>query len=541
MRRPQGMLVVVALLAAVVVPVAAASATAARPTPFPGGHVAHRLAVTVRDARLLSGAARMWFHAPLLSGGDGHGATIAAGPSYGTNRDANDPNKDLGPGQAETAIAADGDNVMVAWNDFSAFVTADHTKRIGSGTGVAFSEDGGHHFTDLIGLRNDNRAQQWSGDPSVVAINHTHFIVGSLYLPRTGQIRCTRTSTFRLELAVEVATIRSDGSVEFTNPIVAADGGLACKLASSFLDKPFLAYDRTTRTLVMSFTRFTPFHPPRSCQNGQIEMARTHVPQPPSRLHGFSRVVVAHELPCDRNTVQQGSYPTVAPGGDTYVAWEHNVLSNQFNGNPYVKIKLARIPSGATTPSGVVAVTRGQVNSVKGGGVKSLDVAQIVGYNRGFGQDFPRIAFSTAEGSAIVEWNDASVDPNGDVWLRSISADLSSMGPIQKVNDDSGFAMQFLPAVSVRDDGTICSSWYDRRLHRSDSALTDVFAECRASSGVGATDFEVTTGSTDWLATGTLVAPNFGDYTDNASTGTTTYYTWTDGRTGIPQPFVDSN
>jgi hypothetical protein len=50
----------------------------------------------------------------------------------------------------------------------------------------------------------------------------------------------------------------------------------------------------------------------------------------------------------------------------------------------------------------------------------------------------------------------------------------------------------------------------------------------------------ITTGSTDWAGTGSLIDPNFGDYTDNATDGTRTYFTWSDGRIGVPQPFVDS-
>jgi hypothetical protein len=60
-----------------------------------------------------------------------------------------------------------------------------------------------------------------------------------------------------------------------------------------------------------------------------------------------------------------------------------------------------------------------------------------------------------------------------------------------------------------------------------------------ASPGVQGSDFRITTGATDWANTSSLITPNFGDYTDNASAGTTTYYTWSDGRLGVPQPFAD--
>jgi hypothetical protein len=93
----------------------------------------------------------------------------------------------------------------------------------------------------------------------------------------------------------------------------------------------------------------------------------------------------------------------------------------------------------------------------------------------------------------------------------------------------------------VREDGAICSSWYDRRLFSPDSAMTDYFGECRPNIATNAGDFRITTGATDWANTSTLIIPNFGDYSDNASVGDKTYFIWSDGRLGIPQPFVDSH
>jgi hypothetical protein len=108
-----------------------------------------------------------------------------------------------------------------------------------------------------------------------------------------------------------------------------------------------------------------------------------------------------------------------------------------------------------------------------------------------------------------------------------------------RVNDDSDYTLHFLPALSVRSNGHVCTSWYDRRRFGPDSAHTDYFGECRRATGVQAADVRITTGGTDWTNTSSLIIPNFGDYTDNASAGTTTYYTWSDGRIGVPQPFVD--
>jgi hypothetical protein len=164
----------------------------------------------------------------------------------------------------------------------------------------------------------------------------------------------------------------------------------------------------------------------------------------------------------------------------------------------------------------------------------------IAGYNRGIGNDFPRVAVDVPLGRVAFEWNDASLHPLGDIWLRTFNLQLQAPDAIRKVNDDNSFALHFLPAVSVRSNGALVSSWYDRRLSGPDSTVTHYFGEVRSAPGAAARDFRITTGPTDWNGTSTLTVPNFGDYTDNTSTGTTSYFTWSDGRLGIPQPFVDS-
>jgi hypothetical protein len=210
-----------------------------------------------------------------------------------------------------------------------------------------------------------------------------------------------------------------------------------------------------------------------------------------------------------------------------------------------VYIHAALVAAGATTPSiggpaNRVVVTRGQVNSGPGGGVKSLDAVAIAGYNRGLGIDFPRVAVDAPLGRVAFEWNDASLHPLGDIWLRTFNLQLKAPDAIRKVNDDNSFALHFLPALSVRSNGALVSSWYDRRLSGPDSTVTHYFGEVRATPATAARDFRITTGPTDWNGTSSLIVPNFGDYTDNTSTGTTSYFTWSDGRLGVPQPFVDS-
>jgi hypothetical protein len=133
---------------------------------------------------------------------------------------------------------------------------------------------------------------------------------------------------------------------------------------------------------------------------------------------------------------------------------------------------------------------------------------------------------------------DASLHPLGDIWLRGVKLKLAGRDATSRVNDDNSFALHCLPAVSVRSNGTICTSWYDRRLHGPSSTVTDYFGDCRSGPRVAATDFRITTGATDWNGTSSTIVPNFGDHTDNTATGNHTYFTWSDGRIGVPQPFV---
>ena len=523
--------------ALVVQPAAASAATSTRPDP---GKI---------DVTALSSGGRAWFLGP--QSGPAERPLSAARIAFGSNVDANDPNGDLAAGQSETAIAAAGSTVVAAWNDATGFLVAPSTDRRASLTGVGLSLDGGRTFRDLTGLRNNTRNQQWFGDPTVVAIDAHHFAIGSLYLP-ANSIDCSA-GPARFLLAVEILTISSTGAASFGLPVVAANGGDECLLFNddpnddppnlAFLDKEWLSYDKVSRRLAMSYGAFFFGFGGQSGQ-GQIQLVRARVPGDPRTLSAASWSAPVTVWPEEQTVENAGAYVSLAAGGDAYLSWERNVDTNLFNGNPYVYIHAARVRAGDVSP--VVGgparprvVSLGQRNSNGAGGVKSLDAVVIAGFNRGTGQDFPRIAVNGPLGKVLVVWNDASAHPLGDIWLRALPMNLTITGPISKVNDDNSYALHFLPAVSVRSNGSSSISWYDRRIGGPDSANTDYFAEVRATPTSSAADFRVTTGSTNWTNTSSLITPNFGDYTDNTSTGTTTYYTWSDGRIGVPQPFVD--
>src|SRR5947209_6377566 len=511
------------------------------------------------NPEVLSSGARAWLLGPTTPTNEianfslRTNAPLALGTNvaFGTNVDAADPNEDLQAGQAETAIAASGSLVMAAWNDATGFVVQPSTLGRASVTGVSLSTDSGNSFVDLRGLHNGNTLMVWSGDPGVKPIDARHFIISSLYLP--SRVSCLVPGSRTFAIAVSVAIVAENGSVTFTLPIIAASGGNPCTTPPpvdlAMLDKPWISYDANSRTLVLSYTRF--FLRPPFFGTGQIEMVRASVPEDPAALtdSAFSTPILIR--PEEQGVNNQGSYLVAAPGGDAYLAWERNEVSNLSNGDPFVYIRAAVVPAGATAPSvggteSPRVVTLDQAHSNGIGGVKSLNSVTIPGYNRGRGNDFPRIAFRPATNlwqsdEVIVVWNDASLHPLGDIFLRALSPTLDFLTPIQKVNDDDSFALHLLPAVSILEDGSISTSWYDRRLGGANSTRTDYFGEIRATADQDAPDFRISSDSTDWLATGSVITPNFGDYTDNFSQAGTTFYLWTDGRIGIPQPFADNS
>lgn len=81
-----------------------------------------------------------------------------------------------------------------------------------------------------------------------------------------------------------------------------------------------------------------------------------------------------------------------------------------------------------------------------------------------------------------------------------------------------------MPTPSYSPGGTICTSWYDRRTGGADSTRTEYYADCRPTAATGTPDTRITTGSTDWAGTSSLLDSNFGDYTDSATAGVTTYF-----------------
>ena len=496
----------------------------------------------------LSQAAQGWWFGPALPPAVPSLRPPFSSSAITTNVDADNPNLDVAPGQSETAIAAAGNLVMEAWNDASTFFIQPSTDPQASGTGVAFSSDGAQSFTDLLGLPNSNPNQKWAGNPSVVAVeNGKYFIIGSIYAD-VYPYDCNN-GPAQFAIALSVATINSN-SVHFTSPIIAATGGDACSPGgqTALLDEPFMSYDPLTRTLAVTYNRHF-FYP--GSGKGQIEVVTAIVPPSPAHLSSVNFTAPVVIWPEESVYENAGVFPALAYNSSTgrddiYTVWERNWITNQTDGNPYVYIQAAVVSLGEFGPSNLgpviggpsspIVVTKGQANSLNGG-VKSLDLVPVTGFNA-TANDFPRVAWDSKRNQVVIVWGDASNHPLGDIYMRAYTTRFAKAGPIERVNDDDSGAVHMQPAVCVQTDGSIVTSWYDRRNYPPGSASTDYYGEVRSNPTTNGVDFQINTVSSDWLLDSSAMIPNFGDYTDSACTGKKVFFTWSDGRLGFPQPFV---
>ena len=492
-----------------------------------------------------------------------HGkAALSPEVVFSQNAAASDQTEDLAPGQSETAVAALGNNVVSAWNDATGFLASSPTQLNGSLTGVGFSSDGGKTFSDLVGLPNANPCQQVFGDPSVVSYKNpstgtVYFYVTSLYLPAFSSACGFPGGSF--EISMSVGTVASSGqAITFSNPIVVANGGNFSTFPNiAFLDKDFAAIDRTHGKIGVSYTCFGFFFFGGSTTGcgfaGEIDLAVCDIssnPASPTCNPGTSGAQFIRVQPADNVTFEEneGAYPAFSPNGDAYVAWENNWATNIFNClfaffgftcDTNVHIMAAHVPASCLS-TGTASGTCGNTTATIDSGVKSLDMLIFIsGYNRFFTNDFPRGAFNGTTNRLWVVWNEANAHWMGDIVYVTTDSNLQNASGKIRVNDDSSSLLHMLPAVSVGGNGDTNISWFDRR-SSAGSSRTEVWAASIRPADPAAQNSKVTDVASDWLGTSSFIVPNFGDYTDNTTDGSTFYVNWSDGRLGIPQSFVAS-
>jgi hypothetical protein len=296
--------------------------------------------------------------------------------------------------QSETAVAAFGDNVVVAFNDSTGFVTSR------SGMGWSHSSDGGATFTDLGNLPVSPATQVNEGDPGI-AVNRSGTFYASYIL-----FDAARPAGLRNTAGVSKSV---DGGFTWSSPV----GLPVFGTANGFLDKPFIAADSTGGAndghVYVTFTNFSP-----GSAGLPIMFSRS--------IDGGSTFSAPIQLSV-LNTVNQGSEPVVGPKGEIYVAWF------QFSGPRGSGIVEAKSTDGGLTFAAPVFVAP----------------AMAIGFNSGslLGNfrvnSFPRIDVDQSTGNVYITY--ASGPGNGDAgdvfFVRSTNGGATWSAPI-RVNDEPG-------------------------------------------------------------------------------------------------------
>jgi hypothetical protein len=521
-------------------------------------------------------------------------APAAGKPAPGApgNVDAVSSAEDVSPGglrgygQAETSIAASGRYVVEAWNDATALFSGCPSAKA-QVTGFGFSNDGGKTFTDLQGLpdakcfqsfSNPGKGDLYQGDPSVVAYRaggHTYFYISSLFdnYFRRGQ-------SFVALAACRVTGSGSRASLYCGQPVIAGAstqcqtfGSKPSQRFCSFLDKDYLTIDPAHGRLYVAFTEFT------LNNASQIEASPCDLGTPAGRAGPAGGTPAApvceHGTPlhkAGKNTLRGRPYLTVQPtdptgceyegaypaadtaSGSLYVGYEYNWSTNTpFNGIPQCFNKparniIARVPQRCLALRAVSPCAGPAARAAVP--ITSMSAAFPPGYvPSSLANDFPRLSVSDRAHAVSMVWNDTRYHPYGDILMQSF--ELGSLRRVQArpvvLDTPHHGGLTFMPAVRTATAGGLLDvSWYSRNsVTISDTTLNAALGVSPRATSTPHTNITITNMSSDWGHQTFDVVPNFGDYTDNALTatgskpyvGSTLYIAWTDGRTGVPQPF----
>jgi hypothetical protein len=398
----------------------------------------------------------------------------------------------LGLTQSEVTIAEHGGTIVVGFNDAAGFIDFDEGL-----TGWAVSHNRGRSFLDRGGLpRMASSGFIHFGDPGLAADNGGTFYFTDL---------CFDFNTDPVLSGICLTIGRRHGrTIDWGTPIYVVSS------LPDVLDKPFIAVDPQGRDVYVTYTRFSNEDP---C--GQIEAITSH-----NGGQSFGQPVVVQ--PGEVCVVNQGSEPAIGPTGQVYVTFERDWLTSL---TPRIMASRS-LDDGASFSAPVVVHT-----------ITSIAFNPPSGYNRDQIDDFPRIAAAHTgpfRGSVYITYQDASSgDP--DVFVSRSSNGLGWSAPVRVNHATADY--QFFPAVAIEPSGNVDVMWYDRSLDPG-TALTNTFWGQSTDGGRSfGRNERVSEVATDWLATPSDIAPNFGDYNDIATGGNRAYVVWADGRFGDPDVF----
>lgn len=275
----------------------------------------------------------------------------AGAASIPHNVRANDPAGDgATAGQSESSIAALGDHVVVAWNDGQGFDTDGDTQ------GFAWSADGGATFVDGGDLPHPAAfpGWNWTSDP-VLSVNEAsgEFWYCGLAEPDYG------TNALAVARGRFAAGVFAFDSVFMVRQVANS---------AAFLDKPWLAVDSTSGTLVVTHTTFA--------ASNQIDVCRS--------LNGGRTWSAATKLSSALdNGYVQGSRVTAGPAGELHALW---FAADQVTDEDNVRYRRS-LDRGATWSAEITPV-RYIANATSG----------APGFNRERGIAFPSLAVDRSAG-----------------------------------------------------------------------------------------------------------------------------------------------
>jgi len=304
-----------------------------------------------------------------------------------TNVRCNNPAGDAASaGQAEEAVAAIGNQVVVAWNDGQGFNTGSDVQ------GFGWSNDGGTTFTDGGNVIHPPAFPlwKWTSDP-VVTVNE-----------KTGEFwYCGLANSDATHNAIGIARGRFTAGTFAFDSVFVVRIGLS---SSTFLDKQWMAADSLTGNLYVTNTTFGVGGDTIDCYRS-TNGGRTW----------SSPVQISSNADAG---VVQGSRPAVGVSGDVSVVYyAADRITDEDN------IKIRRSTDGGSSFAGEVLLTK--FNQQFGTGAP--------GFNRERGVNFPSIAvdrtFGPHRGRTYVSWqecwhflgtpvpvnvsNKGEVEPNG--------------------------------------------------------------------------------------------------------------------------------
>ncbi len=320
-------------------------------------------------------------HDPALRGRAARAATIASATpqvaAFGANVRANDPTGDplADDGQSEASVAANGSNMVVAWNDGAGFDVATPPGYQLLGYGV--STNGGATWTDkgTLPLGSGHPNWQWTSDP-VVVVNSTtgDFYCAGLVFP-DGPPPPDGSGTTN-GIAVVKGSF-TGGVFTWGTPVLVQSGANA----SFFFDKEWIAVDPANGNLYLTYTKFT-------FSGDEIDFTR-------SVNGGASWSSPAKLSATADDGWVQGSRVVVGPSSEVYTVWQ---VIGQTGVKDFFKTKKSA-----------------NLGSTFGAEVQAVDYYSnfstgAPGFNRERGITYPSIAVDRTNGPSrgrlYVAWNE---------------------------------------------------------------------------------------------------------------------------------------